>query len=91
MEPDFPGVDAIAIQGEKIVAIGSDEEVMALQGPETQVVDLRGLPQRRSESWMKWEVVAHMARQVAGQPGLGLEPPRVWERGGGFAKPGGRR
>jgi predicted amidohydrolase YtcJ len=37
MEPDFPGVDAIAIQGEKIVAIGSDEEVMALQGPETQV------------------------------------------------------
>ncbi len=42
MEDDFPEVDAIGIQADKIIAAGKDEEVLALQGPETQLVDLAG-------------------------------------------------
>ena len=42
MEADYPEVEAIAIQADKIIAVGQDEEVLALQGPETQLVDLAG-------------------------------------------------
>jgi len=42
MEADQPQTQAIAIQGEKILAVGSNEEILALQGPTTQVVDLQG-------------------------------------------------
>ncbi|MFQ5880708.1 MAG: amidohydrolase, partial [Dehalococcoidia bacterium] len=42
METDYPEVQAIAIRGEKIVAAGSDKEVLALRGPETRVIDLEG-------------------------------------------------
>jgi predicted amidohydrolase YtcJ len=34
--------DAMAIRGEKILAIGSEAEVLKLQGPETQITDLGG-------------------------------------------------
>jgi len=42
MEADQPQAQAIAIRGENILAVGTDEEVLALQGPDTQVVDLQG-------------------------------------------------
>ena len=42
MEADQPRARAIAIRGENILAVGTDEEVLALQGPDTQVVDLQG-------------------------------------------------
>jgi predicted amidohydrolase YtcJ len=42
MELDDPEAEAIAIQGDKVQAVGSDEEVLALQGPNTRMVDLAG-------------------------------------------------
>jgi predicted amidohydrolase YtcJ len=40
MDPDQPTVEAVAIRGEAIVAAGGRDEVMALQGESTRVVDL---------------------------------------------------
>ncbi len=34
--------EAIAIRGERIMAVGSNEQVMKLAGPRTQKIDLRG-------------------------------------------------
>ena len=42
MEQDSPRAQALAIQGEQIVAVGSDEQVLALRGPQTQTIDLQG-------------------------------------------------
>jgi predicted amidohydrolase YtcJ len=42
METEQPEAQALAIQGETILAVGSDDEILALQGPETSVVDLAG-------------------------------------------------
>ncbi|MEO2140931.1 MAG: amidohydrolase family protein, partial [bacterium] len=33
---------AVAVRGELIQAVGSDQDVLALAGPDTQVIDLRG-------------------------------------------------
>ncbi|MCB1123912.1 MAG: amidohydrolase family protein, partial [Verrucomicrobiae bacterium] len=35
-------VEAMAIQGDRILKVGSDEEIMALKGPETEIIDLKG-------------------------------------------------
>ncbi len=43
MDPGIPHASAIAISGARIVAVGSDDEVLALAGPNTTVVDLDGL------------------------------------------------
>ncbi|MDE0627537.1 MAG: amidohydrolase family protein, partial [Bryobacterales bacterium] len=40
MDPQQPTVEAVAVRGETIVAAGSTDEVMALEGPSTRVVDL---------------------------------------------------
>ncbi|HET7745956.1 MAG TPA: amidohydrolase [Vicinamibacteria bacterium] len=37
-----PEAQAVAVAGDRIVAIGSDAEVLARRGPATEVVDLRG-------------------------------------------------
>ncbi|MGH8614205.1 MAG: amidohydrolase family protein [Gammaproteobacteria bacterium] len=42
METDQPAAQAIAIQAEKILAVGSDADVLALRGASKQVVDLHG-------------------------------------------------
>jgi predicted amidohydrolase YtcJ len=42
METEQPEAQALAIQGESILAVGSEEEILALRGPRTQVVDLQG-------------------------------------------------
>jgi len=42
MEKDQPIAQAIAIRGEKIEAVGGDEEILARRGPETLVIDLAG-------------------------------------------------
>ena len=42
MEPDMPQAEAIAIKGEDILAVGTDEEIRALCGPDTQEIDLGG-------------------------------------------------
>ena len=42
MDATRPQVQAIAVRGDRIVAVGSDAEVRRLVGPATQVVDLAG-------------------------------------------------
>jgi predicted amidohydrolase YtcJ len=37
-----PGAEALAVSGDKIVAVGASEEVKARAGPDTAVIDLRG-------------------------------------------------
>jgi hypothetical protein len=43
MEQDMPRAEAIAISEDVISAVGSNEEILSLRGPETSVVDLGGL------------------------------------------------
>ena len=40
MDPNQPAVEAVAVRGETIVAAGSSDEVMVLEGASTRVVDL---------------------------------------------------
>jgi predicted amidohydrolase YtcJ len=42
VDPAHPRAEAIAVEGERIVKVGSEREVMALQGPATRVIDLKG-------------------------------------------------
>ncbi|MBU2601341.1 MAG: amidohydrolase family protein [Actinobacteria bacterium] len=42
MEPSQPTAQAIAIKGEVIIGVGTDDEVIAMSGPETQIIDLHG-------------------------------------------------
>ena len=41
-DPARPRAEAVAIRGERIVAVGSTREIRALAGPHTRVVDLQG-------------------------------------------------
>lgn len=42
MDPDMPRASALAVTGDRFVAVGSDEDVLALAGPSTTVIDLEG-------------------------------------------------
>ena len=42
MEAGFPQAQAIAIQDQKILAVGQDDEILALRAPGTRVIDLQG-------------------------------------------------
>jgi len=42
MNDGQPEAEALAVQGEIILAVGSDEEILYLQGDETLLIDLRG-------------------------------------------------
>ena len=42
MDPDMPRASAFAVTGDRFVAVGSDEDVLALAGPGTTVIDLEG-------------------------------------------------
>jgi imidazolonepropionase-like amidohydrolase len=42
MTPDQPVVEAIAIRGEKIKALGSNEETLGLKAADTTLIDLSG-------------------------------------------------
>jgi predicted amidohydrolase YtcJ len=41
-DEDHPWAEAVAVRGDLIVAVGSDDEVLGLRGPGTLVVDLEG-------------------------------------------------
>lgn len=43
MDPAVPSASAVAIEGDRIVAVGSEGDVLALAGPESRIVDLDGL------------------------------------------------
>ena len=42
IETQQPQAQALAIQGDSILAVGSDEDILALVGSQTQVIDLQG-------------------------------------------------
>ena len=42
MEPDMPQAEALAVLGEYILAVGTNDEILAFNGPQTQVIDLEG-------------------------------------------------
>lgn len=42
VDKDFRIAEAIAVRGDKIVAVGSDDDVLKLKGDETELVDLEG-------------------------------------------------
>jgi len=42
MDKDIPEADALAVQGDRIVAVGSYNKIKAYKGEETQVIDLEG-------------------------------------------------
>jgi predicted amidohydrolase YtcJ len=41
-DSDRPWAEAVAIRGERIVAVGTDQEVLALRGADTRLMDLQG-------------------------------------------------
>src|SRR5215831_5121405 len=41
-DPRQPEVEAVAIQGNRIVGVGDSQSVLKLAGPTTRVIDLRG-------------------------------------------------
>ncbi len=41
-DPSLPRAEALAVKNGRIVALGSNREIMKLKGPDTRVVDLRG-------------------------------------------------
>ena len=42
MDPANAIAEAVSVRGERIEAVGSSEEILAMTGPETEVYDLRG-------------------------------------------------
>ncbi len=42
MEPGLAQAEALAVLGEGVLAVGSNDEVLALSGPGTEVIDLDG-------------------------------------------------
>ena len=73
MDPGQPTVEAVAVRGETIVAAGSMDEVMALQGPSTRVVELG------DNALLPGFIDSHGHFLGAGrdQTSLGLHPPPV--------------
>jgi predicted amidohydrolase YtcJ len=41
-DPEMPWAEALAADGERIAAVGGDEDIAALVGPDTQLVEARG-------------------------------------------------
>ena len=39
---EIPAASALAVRGDRVLAVGSDEEMLALRGPRTRLVDLKG-------------------------------------------------
>ena len=73
MDPQQPTVEAVAVRGETIVAAGSMDDVMALQGSSTRVVDLG------DNALLPGFIDSHGHFLGAGrdQTSLGLHPPPV--------------
>ena len=73
MDPQQPAVEAVAVRGETIVAAGSMDDVMTLQGPSTRVVDLG------DNALLPGFIDSHGHFLGAGrdQTSLGLHPPPV--------------
>jgi hypothetical protein len=42
VDPAHPRAEAVAVEGDRIVKVGSEREILALKGPSTRVIDLKG-------------------------------------------------
>ncbi|MDX1555769.1 MAG: twin-arginine translocation signal domain-containing protein, partial [Xanthomonadales bacterium] len=43
MDPGLGPVEALAVRGDRILAVGSVDEITALSGPGTEIIDTRGM------------------------------------------------
>ena len=43
MDPDYPNVDAMAVRGDRILALGSQEDIRDLVAPTTRVIRANGM------------------------------------------------
>lgn len=66
-------VEALAISGDKVVAAGSSEEMAALSGPATQVIELAG----RLATPSFYDVHTHLAHFGLGLKNLDLNPRKI--------------
>lgn len=48
MDPAAPRAEAVALFGNRILAVGTRFEIEALAGPETQTIDAKGATDRKS-------------------------------------------
>jgi len=72
----YPEVSAIATMGQKIIALGSDEDIMDLIGPETNVIDLKGL--LATPGFIEGH--GHYMRLGQTLMDLDLRPAKSWEQ-----------
>jgi predicted amidohydrolase YtcJ len=42
MDPEIPAATAVAVKGQHILAVGGDDDVLNLKGPNTEIIDARG-------------------------------------------------
>src|SRR5256885_16411575 len=42
VDPAFSVAQAMSVEGGRILAVGTDEQILAMRGPETHVIDLEG-------------------------------------------------
>jgi predicted amidohydrolase YtcJ len=42
MNPADPNAEALAVSGDMILEVGSNQQILAYQGPNTNVIDLQG-------------------------------------------------
>lgn len=80
--PSVPGPppEAVAIRGERVVAVGSDEEVLTWAGRRTRVVDLRGafvMPGFRDQHTHLLEVASGGAPAEAYRPSFSCYDPKA--------------
>src|SRR5690606_4427585 len=71
---------AVAVRGQRIVAVGRDDEVLTWMGPRTRVVDLRGrfvMPGFRDQHTHLLEMAAGGAPASAYRPGFTCYDPQA--------------
>lgn len=100
VSPEDDVFEAVAVRGNKICAVGTTQEILRLQGPETWVVDLRG------NSLLPGFIDSHLHMLMYGTDRLGVDcksgvremvditsrlvrraretPPEGWVRGWGY-------
>ncbi len=71
VDADFSIAQAIAISGERILAVGTNDSVRGLAGPDTVITDLRGrtvipgLIDNAPTRWLIWPAARHSARRIS--------------------------
>ena len=73
VDPQFSTAQAVAVQGDKIAAVGTDQDVMKLAGPNTLQIDLKG----RTVIPGLIDTHIHLHDYAEAVYGAKLEPPQL--------------